>query len=188
MSSNPFERLTAACRGYASLPILEAFNWPECLAEVEDGEWYIVAFRSVRRETADPHRLKQLDDLAYEEALTRPGLLLYFRGVMNERRECLSICVWESQESAREATRLPSHQAAAQITDETYTLFELERWVLTKVPGSGRLEIRPVVADPGIASRYASAVTQATRGFWLALDDLGRGLQLPVSEQPGYAD
>lgn len=187
MNSNPFQRLTPVCRGYARLPILEAFNWSECLADVEAGEWYIVAFRSIRRETADPHRLKMLDDLAYEEARSRPGLLLYFRGAMNERRECLSVCVWENPKLAREATRLPSHRAAAEITDETYALFELERWILAKAHETGRLEIRPIPAEPGIASRYASAVTQASAGFWLALDDFGRSLQAPAPE-PGYAE
>ena len=78
-------------------------------------------------------------------------------------------------------------RAAAEITDETYALFELERWILAKAHETGRLEIRPIPAEPGIASRYASAVTQASAGFWLALDDFGRSLQAPAPE-PGYAE
>lgn len=179
MGGNPFEALRPVGASYAQLPILQAFNWSECLAGVESGEWYVVAFRSVRHEAADPHLLKALDDLAYEEALREPGLLLYFRGVMNERRECLSICVWESQLRAQAATRMPSHRTAADATDQLYTLFELERWMLLKRCGSGRLEVRPVAVEDGKASRYASAVTQDRAGLWYSMEGASHVQQTP---------
>ena len=167
---NPFERLEPVGPSYARLPVLQAFNWSECLAGVEGGEWYVVAFRSIRNVAADPELLKALDDRAYEEATREPGLLMYFRGSMNERRECLSICVWESQQRARAATTMPSHRAAAEATDALYTLFELERWMLSKRHDSGILDIHPVRVEGSAAARYASAVTQDRAGMWLAPD------------------
>jgi hypothetical protein len=84
--SSPFQRLAPLTPEYARLPILEGFNWVECLTDVDAGRWYLVAFRSVRREAADPLRLKAFDDLAYAEAQQRSGLLLYFRGCLNAQR------------------------------------------------------------------------------------------------------
>ena len=63
-----FQRLKPLTPEYAMLPILEGFNWVECLAGVDAAQLYLVIFRSVRRETADPVRLKEYDDLAYAEA------------------------------------------------------------------------------------------------------------------------
>lgn len=168
MRVNPFEQLEPVGGSYAALPILQAFNWSQCLAAVESGEWYVVAFRSIRDVAADPELLKALDDRAYEEAMREPGLLLYFRGSMNERRECLSICVWESRQRARAATTMPSHRAAEDATDALYTLFELERWMLSKRRDSVILDIRPVQVDARGAARYASAVTQEAAGVWFA--------------------
>lgn len=142
-SSNPFDRLAPIGSTYARLPLLQAFNWEECLADQPPRQWYVVAFRSIRSANADPLYLKLLDDLAYEEAMREPGLLLYFRGALTEQRECLSICVWDSQAKAQAATRLTAHQAAADITDDMYDIFELERWHLLKRESDGILELLP---------------------------------------------
>lgn len=170
MRANPFQQLQPVGPSYARLPVLQAFNWSKCLAGVESGEWYVVAFRSIRNAAAAPELLKALDDRAYEEATREPGLLFYFRGSMNEQYECLSICVWESQERAQAATRMPLHRAAAEATDALYVLFELERWILSKRRGSGTVDIRPVRVEAGRAARYASAVTQDRAGTWFAMD------------------
>ncbi|MGI8968793.1 MAG: hypothetical protein ACR2GA_06790 [Chloroflexota bacterium] len=144
---NVFEHLVPTDPAYAGLPLLRAFNWAECLKSEPSRHWYVVAFRSIRSTTADAAYLKLLDDLAYEEAMSEPGLLWYFRGTMTERRECLSICVWESQAQAQAATHRTAHRAAADITDAMYDVFELERWLLIKHPVSGELELRPVALD-----------------------------------------
>ena len=119
--------LRKACRqlfpihpDHASLPIEEGFDWSSCLAEVPFVRHYLVVFRSVRRATADLELLKEQDDMAYAEALEAGGLLHYYRGGMNERRECLSFCLWESREQARRAAGGASHRAAAEITAEMY--------------------------------------------------------------------
>ena len=131
--------LYGACRqlspihpDHANLPIQEGFNWSACLAEVSFSRLYLVVFRSVRRATADLERLKEHDDKAYAEALEAGGLLRYFRGIMNERRECLSFCLWESREQARRAAGGASHAAAMRITAKMYESYRLERYYMMR--------------------------------------------------------
>jgi hypothetical protein len=92
----------------------------------------------VRRTTADLDLLKKHDDRAYEEALRAGGLLHYFKGEANERRECVSFCLWESREQARRASNGDSHQEAVGIMAETYESYTLERYELIKVGGAKR--------------------------------------------------
>ena len=42
---------------YASLPVGEAFDWSVAGGDLGTGEWYMVAFRSIRRPGADEARL-----------------------------------------------------------------------------------------------------------------------------------
>jgi hypothetical protein len=171
MGQSPFRLLRPLTSDYAQLPILEGFNWAECLADVDAGQWYLVVFRSIRRESADPLVLKMLDDRAYEEASAATGLFYYFRGDLNLRRECLSFCLWESQARAEAATRQQAHEAAAVRTDELYESFELERWIVNKNPGSSRLEIWPAPSpvDKTWATRLNAVAPQSHEGAWLAL-------------------
>ena len=48
-----FAQLGPVSDRYAMLPVAEAFTWEACAADVEPGEWYMVAFRSIRRTDAD---------------------------------------------------------------------------------------------------------------------------------------
>jgi hypothetical protein len=187
MNTNPFERLSPTGPTYARLPLLQAFNWADCLAKQPPRQWYVVAFRSIRSATADPAYLKLLDDLAYEEAMREPGLLLYFRGTLTQHRECLSICVWESQELARAATRLKAHQAAADITDDMYDVFEMERWLLIKDERTSRLELRPApmhAVEP--PRRRRTAVPLGTSHF-VNLDDVMMTVPLVPDPGPGFS-
>ena len=86
---------------------------------------YLVVFRSVRRPDADLVLLREHDDRAYEEALRSGGLLRYFKGHANERGECLSFCLWETRDQAREAAGAASHQSAADITARMYLSYML---------------------------------------------------------------
>jgi hypothetical protein len=104
-----------------------------------------VVFRSVLRVSADLELLWEYDKRAHAEALDVGGLLYYFRGVMNERRECLSFCLWESREQARRASRGSLHRAATGIVAETYESHILERYELMKVSKTkGSLVFRPL--------------------------------------------
>ena len=139
-------RLSPIHSDNATLPVEEAFDWSS-LAVVFFERLYLVVFRSVRRATADLALLREHDDRAYAEALEAGGLIYYFRGSMNERRECLSFCLWESREQARRAAGGASHLTAAAITAEMYESYVLERYDLTR-EGAGGLVFRRLEENP----------------------------------------
>jgi hypothetical protein len=139
---------------YANSPVEEGFNWSSCLEGASFDRLYVVAFRSVRRASADLDLLREYDDRAYADAKSAGGLLFYFKGLINERRECLSFCLWESREQARAAADGASHRAAATIMAKMYESYSLERYDLTK--RGGTLHFRRLEeASPG-ASHGAS--------------------------------
>ncbi len=144
VGSGPFAGLAPLDPSYAVLPIADAFNWSDCLASVERGEWYVVSFRSVRRLEADDVLLEEFDRRAFAEASRHSGLSCYFIGEMDDERRCLSMCVWEDRARAGEAATLPDHTAAVAIAGATYTSYVLERYRLTKQDGVVELvEIEP---------------------------------------------
>lgn len=126
---------------YATLPIEDGFDWSS-LSGCHFGRLYLVVFRSVRRPTADLNLLREYDDRAYTEANKSGGLLRYFKGHANERRECLSFCLWESPEQAREAAGAAAHRSAASLTARMYVSYEIDRYWLKKV--AGRLVFGPI--------------------------------------------
>jgi hypothetical protein len=136
------QRLTPINPDYANLPIEEGFNWSSCLDGACFDRLYVVVFRSVRRASADLDLLREYDDRAYADAEGAGGLLCYFKGRMNERRECLSFCLWESREQARRAAGGASHRAAATITAKMYESYTLERYDLIKQGVGGSLLFR----------------------------------------------
>jgi hypothetical protein len=143
-----FHSLTPITPDYPELPIADGFNWTEALAAIETGVWYIVAFRSVRSASADTAVLTEFDNRAHEEAMAHEGLLFYFQGHLNLRRECLSFCVWETQHHAQCASRLPQHQAAVAITAQMYDRYRLERYWLRKDRALGALTFERIVNEP----------------------------------------
>jgi len=118
---------------YATRPIQTGFDWSPLYGYSFD-QLYLVVFRSVRRPDADLDLLREHDDRAYEEALRSGGLLRYFKGHANEQGECLSFCLWETSEQAREAASAASHKTAADITARMYLSYVLDRYWL-KQPG-----------------------------------------------------
>jgi len=118
---------------YATRPIQDGFSWSSSLAGCAFERLYLVAFRSVRRPSADLDLMREHDDRAYEQALQSGGLLRYFKGEANERRECLSFCLWETREQAIEAAGAASHRSAAAISVRMYDSYVLERYWLKKV-------------------------------------------------------
>ena len=60
------QRLEPASEQYATLPVADAFTWRDAGTDLGDGEWYLVAFRSVRRADADEARLTLFDELAHQ--------------------------------------------------------------------------------------------------------------------------
>jgi quinol monooxygenase YgiN len=123
-----FRRLASIRADYATLPVWEGFNWSECFASLERVRLYLVAFCSVRRKTANADKLTEYDDRAHREVGHEAGLLHYLKGETTDRRECLSFCLWESQQQALEPIRRPHHAAAAALASEMYESYELERY------------------------------------------------------------
>lgn len=119
---------------YATLSIQDGFDWSG-LARCSFDQLYLVVFRSVRRHDADLALLREHDDRAYEEALVSGGLLKYFKGHANEKGECLSFCLWETREQARNAAAAASHTSAAEITAQMYLSYVLDRYWLEKAGG-----------------------------------------------------
>jgi len=132
---------------YAVLPIAEAFNWQESTAELGDGEWCLVAFRSVRRAAADEERLTLFDELAHQEAMSSPGFVHYFKGPRAVDRSCLSFCLWNSRADARAASGRPDHVRAVSLIDEMYESYTLEFHRVARRDG-GPLTIEPYDAVP----------------------------------------
>ena len=138
-TERPFDRLRPVTPAYAVRGIEESFNWRDCLGSVDAGEWYVVAFRSVRRPEADDALLYELDERALQEANAHSGLLHYFSGDLDDQRRCLSMCVWEDRRRAQESAALPNHTAAIDISGATYESYILERYTLKKEDGAVEL-------------------------------------------------
>ena len=138
------QRLSPIDPDYATLPIEEGFTWSSCLDEACFDRLYVVVFRSVRRTSANLDLLREYDDRAYADAEGAGGLLFYFKGVVNERRECLSFCLWESRDQARRAASGASHREAAVITAEMYESYTIERYDLIKQGTQENLVFRRV--------------------------------------------
>jgi hypothetical protein len=125
---------------YAIAPILESFNWAECLASADGADWYLVAFRSVRNQHADDRLLYELDARAHEEAISHSGLVHYFGGELDAERRCLSFCVWEDRERAAAAAALPKHRDAIGAAVTMYDSYVLERYRVTAGGGAVAIE------------------------------------------------
>jgi hypothetical protein len=140
-ASHPdFSSIAPVSANYARSLVAEAFNWNESVESVDSGEWYLVAFRSLLRESADLTRLFDQDHRAFEEAARAPGFVHYFMGPLNDRREALSFCIWESREQARTAARGPAHLQAIELIHEMYESYALEFLRLRKRHGASGFE------------------------------------------------
>jgi hypothetical protein len=132
-----FQRLAPVSDRYAAMPVAEAFTWDACQPDVEPAEWYMVAFRSIRRPDADEARLTAYDHWAHTEAMEAPGFVHYFKGPANDRGECMSFCLWTSRAEARAAAGRPAHVEAAALTFESYAHYRLEFYRVRRVAGAG---------------------------------------------------
>jgi hypothetical protein len=127
---------------YARLPVAEAFEWRPVAAQLGVGEWYLVAFRSIRRADADEARLTAFDEAAHAEAAGAPGFIHYFKGPLASDGSCLSFCIWTGRPEARTAAGRPEHALAAALVGEMYEVYTLELMRLTGLP-DGTLTFEP---------------------------------------------
>jgi hypothetical protein len=121
-----FAALAPVSEAYATLPVARAFDWTDVARQLGEGEWYLVAFRSIRRADADEVRLTAFDDRAHIEAQSAPGFVHYFKGPAASDRSCLSFCLWTSRADARAAAGRPGHVEAVSVIDEMYEVYTLE--------------------------------------------------------------
>ena len=121
-----FRHLAPVADDYATLPVAAAFTWSACTDAIEPGEYYLVAFRSVRAPNADEVRLTAYDDRAHAEAEASPGFVHYLKGPTASDGSCLSFCLWTSRHAARSAAGQPAHVQAAQLVHEMYSAYRLE--------------------------------------------------------------
>jgi len=139
--------LTPISEAYASLPVADAFDWGAAGEALGTGEWYMVAFRSVRRADADERMLTEFDERAHDEASRSAGYIHYFKGPLAADGTCLSFCIWTSRADARAAAGKPLHAEAAGLVSEMYERYTLEFLRLRRTAG-GPLTFEPYDAAP----------------------------------------
>jgi hypothetical protein len=134
---------------YAARPLAEAFSWATVTDALPVGrEWYLVAFRSVRRAGCDEARLCEFDERAHLEAAGAPGFVHYFKGPTASDGTCLSFCLWETRAHARAASGRPDHRAAVELLHEMYEHYTLEFLRVTHERGARSLSFEPYDALP----------------------------------------
>ncbi|KAL6239793.1 hypothetical protein BDW75DRAFT_236054 [Aspergillus navahoensis] len=145
--------LTPVRPDYATAPYTESFNWTSVfvalhnLAEKEGYSWsqqsfYVVVFRSILQADADGDRLHLLDERSHAEAVSSGGLLKYWFGIKNGRRENLATCVWRSREDARAGGTGPWHAQARRAAREMYEKIEFTTLELVVGERTGEWEFR----------------------------------------------
>jgi len=125
---------------YAGLPVGEAFDWATSGSGLGTGEWYLVAFRSVRKPEADEARLALYDEFAHQEAAGAPGFVHYYKGPTCPDGTCLSFCLWASRAEARAAAGRPAHVQAVGLLGEMYATYTLEFLRVRREHGHAPLE------------------------------------------------
>jgi hypothetical protein len=127
---------------YATLPVADAFNWADGATELGTGEWYLVAFRSVRRPDADEAKLDEYDERAHLEAAASPGFVHYLKGPRADDGTCMSFCLWQSRADARAASSKPDHVRAVSLLDQMYETYRLE-YLAVRRDASGTMTFEP---------------------------------------------
>lgn len=152
------DALAPTSDAYATMPVARAFDWSAASEALGEGEWYMVAFRSVRRADADEVRLTRFDDAAQEEAQASPGFIHYFKGPAAADRTCLSFCIWTSRAAARAAAGRPRHVEAVSLIGEMYERYTLEFLRITGRPGEPlHFESYDAMPPPGASLNPALA-------------------------------
>eukprot|EP00249_Psilotum_nudum_P004091 c17628_g2_i2 orf=93-581(-) len=134
---NAFEDLQASSHVLSdplSVPIFQCFNWMDVFEKkgfTTDAKFYVVIFRTVRSKDAENATIQKVDATVQKEAKTSGGLLLYWSGTPNSRRECLSTSIWESREAADKASQLNAHTDAAKRASEMYDSYIREEYWLS---------------------------------------------------------
>lgn len=148
--------LAPVSEAYASLPIADAFNWAEAADALVAGEWYLVAFRSVRAAGIDEAKLDAYDERAHQEAAASPGFIHYEKGPRTSDGSCMSFCLWQSRADARAGAAKPDHIRAVSLLEEMYESYALEYLTVRREAG-GPLTFEPYPVPPHAFGHGAEA-------------------------------
>jgi hypothetical protein len=157
--------LEPVSEAYASLPVAAAFDWTDVARQLGEGEWYLVAFRSIRRLGADEARLAEFDDRAHREAESAPGFVHYFKGPAASDRSCLSFCLWTSRADARASAGGSAHVEAVSVLGEMYERYTLE---FLRVTGQAGAPLRFEPYDTAPAPAPPVMLDEPSFGFGLS--------------------
>ncbi|KAJ5279881.1 hypothetical protein N7478_005253 [Penicillium angulare] len=137
---------------YATADYLDSFNWDEVFhllrgfSEVEHHTWttqtfYVVSFRSKLQPGIDNDYLHALDAHSHQEATASGGLLKYWFGTKNEKRENLATCIWRNRNDARSGGQGPWHAKARAAGRELYEhiVFQTMKLVIENDVASWRI-------------------------------------------------
>ncbi len=155
---DPLAALRPVSEAYATLPVEDAFDWSDPAAQLPIGEWYMVAFRSIRRAGADEERLAHYDGLAHREAEGAAGFVSYFKGPVDVDGTCLSFCLWDSRAEARAASGRPDHLEAVSLIGEMYEAYTLEFLRVSRPAAGAALVFEPYDRVPSPAESFAPPV------------------------------
>jgi len=143
---DPADALVAV-ENYALNPLPEAIkNWHSITPLLKPDHWYdATAFYSRRKPDLNSKNAKLLfeyNQRAFDAAKTKGGLILYYQGVLigNENKKtdpdlvlrfvpnCLSFCIWESLQTAKEGAKIPEHTKASEMVSLWYDGFALVKY------------------------------------------------------------
>jgi hypothetical protein len=144
---------------YALNPLPEAIsNWHAIIPLLKKDHWYdITAFYSRRKDLNKENSklLFEFNQKAYDAANAKGGLVLYFQGVLigkehivtNPNLElsfvpnCLSFCIWETLEGAKEGAKIPAHKQAVQMTSLWFEGFAIKKYEVMVVEKNRRRKL-----------------------------------------------
>lgn len=137
---------------YALKPLPDAIlNWETIVSLLRLNQWHdVTAFYSRRKLNVSKRVAEQLSSFnqnAFDAAKTKGGLILYFQGVIladsNQtlsphlslpfRPNCLSFCIWNTVQEAKEGANIPEHKRAAQMTALWYEGFSILKYRVKRI-------------------------------------------------------
>ena len=142
-----------AVEDYALHPLPDAItNWHAIVPLFTPSHWYdITAFYSRRKMDLNKKDSKLLSDFnqkSFDAAKEKGGLVLYYQGVLlsntNESinpdltlsfiPNCMSFCIWNTLQEAKEGAKIPEHKKASQMTTHWFDGFSIIKYdVMLKV-------------------------------------------------------
>ncbi|MBX4201801.1 hypothetical protein KW803_02820 [Candidatus Saccharibacteria bacterium] len=100
-------------------------------------EVYMVGFRSELGAGADTEKLGEADEEALEDAKKSPGYIDYGKGMVDDDGNCISFCIWQSVQAAKDATSGKAHSKAADMAPDSYKWHNLDFLMLSYTPEDG---------------------------------------------------